>query len=193
MQSGSRVYSGAPVRSGKEDGAAGRVDGHFRLCAAKCGSSTDAQLGLLDLLPLCSLLRVDNLAHPPPYLSQLFPRTPHARYRTSPLPATQRRSAEGQPATAIEERPGDVAILSCRCGGADCETRGDEAKGDRGEGRSRRREIAAKGDHGEGRSRRREIAAKEIATEIRRQCLPLPLAATACRLPLAACCLPLAA
>ena len=55
LLSDSRVYSGAPVRSGKEDGAAGRVDGHFRLCAAKCGSSTDGQLGLLDLLLLRSL------------------------------------------------------------------------------------------------------------------------------------------
>ena len=36
------------------------------MCAAKCGSSTDGQLGRLDLLLLFSLLRVDNLAHPPP-------------------------------------------------------------------------------------------------------------------------------
>ena len=52
---GSRVYNGAPVRSGKEDGAASRVDGHFRLCPIGNGSSTDGQLGLLDLLLLRSL------------------------------------------------------------------------------------------------------------------------------------------
>ena len=45
----------AAHQSGKEDGAASRVDGHFRLCPIGNGSSTDGQLGLLDLLLLRSL------------------------------------------------------------------------------------------------------------------------------------------
>ena len=99
---------------------------------------------------------------------------------------------------AIEERPGIVAILLCRCGGADCETEGDEAKG------GDEAKIAAKMGRGgaaigDGES---VVARNRLDQEDLGRCYRdateemLPLAAchlplVACRLPPAACHLPL--
>ena len=107
-------------------------------------------------------------------------------------------------AMAIEERPGIVAILLCRCGGADCETEGDEAKGgDEAKTAARMGRGGAAiggwrnggGSRGPGEMLQRNAATAATANACH-YCLPLPLAAchlplVACRLPPAACRLPL--